>query len=278
MQTNLISKVGYVLLPLLMFFGLFYFYDEVTREMENKIMSIDSVRISEPIAYDSTQQYTKQELFIIHYEKKKTINIINSAIFILFMFLVLTSLLISYYNYAIRDAVAEVLDTNRKFIVGTINDLRKSIVKYQCLGAMSLIITLLSMLIMAIFVGMLFQSTIDDVLKLGHDVPSLAILLVVLRTSLLGSLIVSFIIYAFKFTTACFDQAVRFNKRKQASLFLLEVLKDFGTISLSNEKAIMSAFREWNVSVDSAFTDSKSSSKLIKQLTDLLKLDSSKQE
>lgn len=218
-----------------------------------------------------------------------TINTVNlpGSIYMLFLsFLFLIALIISYYLYNYFRIVNEFNDkkvkdkeeikcaadkSKRDNLLLTIDDLEKSILKYQTLGAFGLLTTLLTLLILGLFVTQLFQSTIDDILKFSHNESYLAILLIVLRTSLLGSLIITFVVYAFRFTNSCFDQAVRFNKRKHASLFLMEVLNDFEKFSIESEKAIMNAFREWNVSVESAFTDIKYSPKQAKQFFEMMK-------
>lgn len=215
-----------------------------------------------------------------------TVNLVGSIYMLFLSFFLLISFIISYYIYNYFRIVHEFNDKKSKSEVKiqcsteknkrdnlllTIDDLEKSILKYQTLGAFGLLTTLLTLLILGLFVTQLFQSTIDDILKFSHNESYLAILLIVLRTSLLGSLIITFVVYAFRFTNSCFDQAVRFNKRKHASLFLMEVLDDFGQFSIESEKAIMNAFREWNVSVESAFTDIKYNPKQAKQFFEIMK-------
>ncbi len=91
----------------------------------------------------------------------------------------------------------------------------------------------------------------------------LSIVVYILRTSLLGSFVLLSLTYTVKFTTSSFDQAVRFTKRKHASQFLLEMFKHYNP-EISNVPKIMDAFGEWNVNVESAYTDVKANEKAFK--------------
>lgn len=73
-----------------------------------------------------------------------------------------------------------------------------------------------------------------------------------------------------------FDQAVRFNKRKDATVFLIDLFNKFkiaksnlnkeplaeqNSLSRENLEAIIKAFREWNVNIESAYTASSKGKK-----------------
>ena len=83
----------------------------------------------------------------------------------------------------------------------------------------------------------------------------LVIIIIILRTSLLGSFIVTVIIQTLKFVASSFDQAVRFKKRKHATLFLLQLMEHGDT--REGIADIMNAFKEWNTNVESAYTPNK---------------------
>jgi hypothetical protein len=159
-----------------------------------------------------------------------------------------------------------------KYFLATIKDLELNIIKYNVIGVISLAITVFGLIIFSVFVFGLFTNTfkdIEDINRSGNNT-ALIIIILLLRTSLLGTLIISFIVYSFKFSNASFDQAVRFNKRKQASLFLLNL---FGnkTSGKSSLKEIMAAFKEWNVGVETAYTNIKMDSKMAKTMFDRMK-------
>jgi hypothetical protein len=116
---------------------------------------------------------------------------------------------------------------------------------------------------LGVFVFDLFRNTLNEIKKFQSSNTFLVSLLIFLRTSLLGTFIISLMLYVSKFTNASFDQAARFNKRKHAAIFLLDLFKKFTpdpttkASSIAELDSIMSAFREWNFTVQSAFTSIK---------------------
>ncbi len=91
----------------------------------------------------------------------------------------------------------------------------------------------------------------------------LSIVVYILRTSLLGTFVLLSLVYTIKFTTSSFDQAVRFTKRKHASQFLLEMFTQYEP-EIENIPKVMDAFSEWNVIVESAYTEVKANEKAFK--------------
>lgn len=152
-----------------------------------------------------------------------------------------------------------------RFIHRAIRSLNKSILRYDTVGRVSLLITVFTMIVVGSFVFNLFENVLKDADRLqtfSNTNVILSIIIVILRTSLLGSFIVTFTIYSYKFSSSSFDQAVRFTKRKHATLFLLQM---FETLTLNKNvtsiEEIMSSFKEWNVNVESAFTELKNDDK-----------------
>ncbi len=250
-------------------------YEKVTRITENLTQNPFSNKFDTIRTFNDELRYKEHKPVEV-----KSVKISGVAYVLTGMLIILLAILFSFYLNSLKkidenekkENDRELHNTkSRNYLRRTIFDLQRSILKYQSLGALGLIVTLITLLVLGLFVTRLFQNTINDVLQFSHNESYLAVLLVVLRTSLLGSFIISFVVYSFRFTNSCFDQAVRFNKRKHASLFLMEVLKDFKVFNAENEKGIMNAFREWNVSVESAFTDNKHNPKETRQYIDLLR-------
>jgi hypothetical protein len=158
-----------------------------------------------------------------------------------------------------------------KFIFDTITDLNKSILKYNLIGGVAMLLTFSVVLVLTVFIFDLFKGTVRSINEIGPSNKIMAILLIVLRTSLLGSFLLLFVIHMIKFTRSSFDQAVRFNKRKHATLFLLQLFTsaDNKNIEGLNFANIMDAFRQWNVTVDSAFTDNNFDKAAAKGVFDL---------
>ena len=146
----------------------------------------------------------------------------------------------------------------------TIKNLGRDVKKYQWIGVSSMVVIAITLIVTGTVVFNLFAEALKDAEKIKtNDNWAPFIIILVLRTSVLGSLIVSFVVYTFRFTTSCFDQSVRFTKRKHATLFLLEVAEHI-KLEKENIGIIMTAFREWNVSVESAFTELKVDAKFAK--------------
>ncbi len=144
--------------------------------------------------------------------------------------------------------------------------LDSSIAKYNATGVAGILISLFSLLVFSLYVFKLFEDTFGQIEKMPHlDSTGLTmvIILIILRASLIGSLIITFIVYSFKFATSSFDQAVRFTKRKHATLFLLHMMIKHDTEhSLDNMDKIMATFRDWNVNVESAYTGTAMNEKM----------------
>jgi hypothetical protein len=98
-----------------------------------------------------------------------------------------------------------------------------------------------------------------DAEESGGSNSFLVAIILLLRTSLLGTFIVTFIIQVIKFVSSSFDQAVRFKKRKHATLFMLQLMSHPDSIKEIDK--VMDAFKEWNTNVESAYTPHKNSIK-----------------
>ncbi|MCW3074607.1 MAG: domain 2 [Flaviaesturariibacter sp.] len=144
-------------------------------------------------------------------------------------------------------------------------DLDGTIKKYNFLGGLSFVMTVFALILLGGFIFHLFEKSLEDIKNqtagLSENHTTLTFVFIILRTSLLGAFIITFILQAYRFTNSCFDQAVRFNKRKHASYFLIQIFSSLGPgeITSDNLEKIMHGFREWNVNVESAFTQSKRS-------------------
>ncbi len=190
----------------------------------------------------------------------------------------------SYHNNKLKKSYDNQDKDKYSSIKQTIYDIDRSILKYNLVGVIALIITISAMVILGIYVFTQFGTTIDQIktvelvningtktiVPIPPSTMTLAIVLYILRTSLVGTLIITFLIHSFKFTNASFDQATRFNKRKHATLFLLEVVTDFNGLTTDNIEKIMTAFKEWNVTVESAYTDIDFNSKMAIKTLDKL--------
>lgn len=158
------------------------------------------------------------------------------------------------------------------FLFRTLADLNKGILKYNVLGFLGVILTLIVIALFGLVVFKLFQDTTNNIKPMAKfENWALLSIIYILRSSLLGTLLITTTIYSFKFTNSCFDQAVRFNKRKHATMFLVQVLHN-ENLHQNNMSIIMQAFKEWNVSVESAFTtsSSKGEQEAVNRLTDKL--------
>lgn len=138
----------------------------------------------------------------------------------------------------------------------TIKSLNTSIVKFSTLGYIGLVIAFASIVMLTGYVFQAFENVISDAKALGPTNIALVMVIVVLRASVLGALIVTFVVYMMKFVTSSFDQAARFTKRKHGALFLMQMLNE-KDLSIERMKAVMNSFKEWNLNIESAYTDIK---------------------
>ena len=116
---------------------------------------------------------------------------------------------------------------NFEHIYRTIRSLNRAILRYSTIGKAALLVTVFTMIIVGSFVFHVFNHVLDEAQKFqnfDNGKTVLLIIIIILRTSLLGSFIIAFTIYSFKFSSSSFDQSVRFTKRKHATLFLLQML------------------------------------------------------
>ena len=192
-----------------------------------------------------------------------------SAVLILTMALVLWTIFI-YHEYLKRNIIIasdedKKEETNR-LMHRIIFDLDLSILRYSSIGLALLTVTTFTLIVLAFFVFRLFDDTIQNLMK-SHDFDTpywvFLFIVLILRTSLIGTFIVAFLIYIIKFTNSSFDQAVRFNKRKHAALFLINVFSldkemKIQVRSVNDLVRIMDSFNSWNVNIESAFTQTKS--------------------
>jgi hypothetical protein len=100
------------------------------------------------------------------------------------------------------------------------------------------------------------KNLLDPQIKLLKEAPNpghtLAYLIYRITTL---SAIAGFILYiGFKITFACYDQSLRFTKRRMGTAFLMYVQKKYHDISIDQ---LMSAFEAWNKTVESAFSSVK---------------------
>lgn len=137
----------------------------------------------------------------------------------------------------------------------TLYELTVSSLKYNLTGIIFLIFSCICLGILGMMVFGLFENTIHDINQLGDNQFALAVILIIIRSSLLGSFILAFLLFSIRFSKAAFDQAARFNKRKHAAMFLVDMAGKIGEINPENLKALMKAFEEWNVNVESAFSE-----------------------
>ncbi len=137
--------------------------------------------------------------------------------------------------------------------------LERGILKYNALGLILLSFSAILVLVFGVFIFKAFHSTIElseklkDTPQSGYNTALLAILYV-LRTSLLGTLVISCLVYSLKLTKSSFDQGVRFLKRKHATKFLRYLL-NHEQYKKENINIIMIAFEHWNSNIQSAFSD-----------------------
>lgn len=204
--------------------------------------------------------------------------ILNNSVLAAYILILCFTLIYFYYNFKYKELENKneadpLLNKDRKegfpYIYKTIIDLDKSILKYNLIGSISLIITFSIVIVLTIFIFDLFKGTLHSIDEMSKENLILGILLIVLRTSLLGSFILLFVVHMIKFTRSSFDQAVRFNKRKHATLFLVQLFEEHQKDKVPIPD-IMQAFREWNVTVDSAFTDKDFDKEVAKNAYDLL--------
>lgn len=146
-----------------------------------------------------------------------------------------------------------------QFFIRTINNLDKSILRYTMVGISSTILSTGTIVILIISVFSLFSDTSRYAEIIKDDKIGVLILLII-RSSMVGGLILAVILKLISFSTKSFDQAARFTKRKHSTLFLMQILTKDG-FELTQLNEAMHAFTIWNSSIDSAFTDHNNKTK-----------------
>lgn len=231
-------------------------------------------KIADDAAFIKDSLELRRELYSKLLQTKKSNDATLALLWILLCALFSIITLISIYHFYRQWELnyvsgKRILPLNFEYcnIVETIKDLDHSIRKYNTLGMVSVTISVFGVIIFGSFVFNLFSSAFRDIeIFRKSDNALLVIIILLLRTSLLGTFIVAFIVYSSKFSNASFDQAVRFNKRKHATLFLLDLFERGETLP-----DVMNAFKEWNVSVESAYTDVRLDSRLAKTMFERMK-------
>lgn len=129
--------------------------------------------------------------------------------------------------------------------------------KAKKLNRIGMLASLVSLIVGVVLFWDIKQTTIEHLTKINEAQDTTAtVAYLIVRSSALGTIAVTFLYSAFKITIANFDQSMRFVKRKMGAMYLKMLFTKYGEsvkeqVSLND---IMESFYVWNLNVESAFT------------------------